>query len=47
MLRYFNFKLSFKLRWFRPRDLFGSQISVTTEWFEFRIFYIQSSYLTH
>ena len=29
-LRYFNFEPSFKLRWCRARDLFGSQIPVTT-----------------
>ena len=30
MLIYFNFELSFKLRWFRVQDLLGSQIPVTT-----------------
>ena len=30
MLRYFNFEPSFKLRWCCARDLFGSQIPVTT-----------------
>ena len=29
ILRYFNFKPSFKLRWCRSRELFGSQLSVT------------------
>ena len=27
------------LRWYRARDLFGSQIAVTTEGFELRISY--------
>ena len=30
MLRYFNLEPSFKLLWCRARDLFGSQIPVTT-----------------
>ena len=30
MLRYFNFDPSFKLRWCLARDLFGTQILVTT-----------------
>ena len=30
MLRYFNFDPSFKLRWCLARDLFGTQIPVTT-----------------
>ena len=47
MLRYFNFEPSFKLRWCRARDLFGSQIPVTTGGFELRISCIQSSYLTY
>ena len=46
-LRYFNFEPSFKLRWCRARDLFGSQIPVTTGGFELRISCIQSRYLTH
>ena len=45
--RYFNFEPSLKLRWCRARDLFGSQIPVTTGGFELRIIYIQSRYLTH
>ena len=36
----------FPLRWFRARDLFGSQIPVTTEGFELRISCIRNSYLT-
>ena len=47
MLRYFNFEPSFKLRWCRARDLFGSQIPVTTGGFELQISYIRNSYLTH
>ena len=35
------------LRWCRARDLFGSQISVTTGGFELRISCIRSSYLTY
>ena len=46
MLRYFNFESSFKLRWWGARDLFGSQIPVTTGGFELRISCMQSSYLT-
>ena len=42
MLRYFNFEPSFKLRWCRARDLFGSQIPVTTGGFELQISCIQS-----
>ena len=42
----FNFEPSLKLRWFRPRDLFGSQILVTTGRFELRIFSMRNSYLT-
>ena len=45
MLRYFNFEASFKLRWCRAQDLFGSQIPVTTGGFEIQISWIQSSYL--
>ena len=37
ILKYFNFEPSFKLQWCRGRDLFGSQISVTTGRFELRI----------
>ena len=44
---YLNFEPSFKLRWCRAQDLFGSQIPVTTEGFELRISSIESSYLTH
>ena len=47
MLRYFIFESSIKLRWCRARDLFGSQIPVTTVGFELRIPCIQSRYLTH
>ena len=47
MLRYVNFEPSFKLRWCRARDLFGSQIPVTAGGFELRISCIQSRYLTH
>ena len=46
LLRYFNFEPSFKLRWCHARDLFGSQIPVTTGGFELRISCIRSSYLT-
>ena len=45
--RYFNFGQNFKLRWYRARDLFGSQILVTIRGFELRNSSIQSSYLTH
>ena len=45
MWRYFNFEPSFKLRWCRAQDLFGSQIPVTTGGFELRISCIRSSYL--
>ena len=37
---------SAKMRWCRARELFGSQIPVTTGWFEMRISCIRSSYLT-
>ena len=47
ILRYFNNGSSFKLRWCRARDLLGSQVLVTTGWFELRISCIWSSYLTH
>ena len=47
MLRYFNFEPSFKLQWCYARDLFGSQITVTTGGFEPQISCIQRSYLTH
>ena len=40
-------KRSIKVRWCRARDLFGSQIPVTTEGFELQISCIRSSYLTH
>ena len=35
------------LQWCRARDLFGSQIPVTTGGLELRISCIRSSYLTH
>ena len=35
--------ISFKLRWCRARDLFGSQIPVTTRGFELTIFLISST----
>ena len=44
MLIYFNFEPSFKLRWCRARELFGSQIPVTTAGFELRISYIRVTY---
>ena len=44
MLRYFNFEPRFKLRWCRARDLFGSQIPVTTGGFELWISCIRSNY---
>ena len=47
MLRYLNFKPSFKLPWCRTQDLFGSQIPVTTGGFQLQISCIGSSYLTH
>ena len=47
MLKYFNSESSFKLRWCCARDLFGSQIPVTTGGFELQISCIRSSYLTH
>ena len=47
LLRYFNFEPSFKLRWCGARDLFGSQIPVTSGGFELRTSCIRSSYLTH
>ena len=34
MLRYFKFEPSFKLPWCRARELFGSQIPVTTGRFD-------------
>ena len=43
MLRYFNFEPSFKLRWCRAQDLFGSQIPATTGGFELRVSCIQTS----
>ena len=39
---HFNFEPSFKLRWCRARDVFGSQVPVTTGGFELRISCIQS-----
>lgn len=45
MLRYFDFKPSFKLRCCRARDLFKPQIPVATGGFEMRIPWTQSSYL--
>ena len=47
MMRYFYFEPTFKLRWYRAQDLFGSRISVTTEGFEQRISCIRSSNITH
>ena len=52
LLRYFNFEPSFKLRWYRARDLFASQIPVTTggggrEGFQLQISCMQCSYLTY
>ena len=47
MLRYFKFGSSFKLRWCQSRDLFRSQIPVTTGGFQLPVCCIQSSYLTH
>ena len=46
---HFAVNLVFKslLPWCRARDLFGSQILVTTGEFELRISYIRSSHLTH
>ena len=41
-----NFEPNFKLWWCRARDLFGSQIPVTTRGFELPISSIQSSYQT-
>ena len=43
MLRYFNFEPSYKLRWCRAQDLFGSQIPATTGGFELRVSCIQTS----
>ena len=40
-------KILNNLWWCRARDLFGSQILVTTEGFELQISCITSSYLTH
>ena len=34
MLRYFNLEPSFKMRWCRAQDLFGSPFSVTLKEFE-------------
>ena len=44
MLRHFNLGRSFKLRWCRAGDLFGSQIPVTTGVFELRISGIRSQF---
>ena len=44
---FFKVQLKMLLRWCRARDLFGSQIPVTTVQFELRISCIRSSYLTH
>ena len=41
-----DFEPSFNLRWCHARDLFGSQIPVTTRGFELRISCIPSRYLT-
>ena len=46
-MRYLNYEPISKLWWCRARNLFGSQIPVTTEGFQQRIYYIRSSYLTH
>ena len=40
MLRYFNLKPSLKLLWCRSRELFGSQLPVTTGGFELQISWI-------
>ena len=45
-LRYLNFEPNFKLL-YCARDLFGSQIPVTTVRFELRIAFIIDSYLIH
>ena len=47
MLRYFNLEPNFKVRWYRARDLFGSQIAATTGEFELPISSIQRSCLTY
>ena len=47
MLRYFNFEPIFLLQWCPPRDLFGSQILLTTGRFELWITCIQISSLAH
>ena len=47
LLRNFNFEPSFKLRWCRARDLFRSQILMTTGGLKLQISCIRSSYLTH
>ena len=39
--------IGFELQWCSARDLFGSQIPVTTGVLELRISRIRSSYLTH
>ena len=43
MMRYFDFELSFKLRWCGPRDLLGSQIPVVTVGFELWISWVITS----
>ena len=40
-------KYYYKLRWCPARDLFGSQIPVTTRGFELQISFARSNYLTH
>lgn len=42
-----KFKLSHRLRWYRPRDFGGLEISVTTGEFELRNSYMQCSYLNY
>ena len=46
MLRYLNFKPSFKLRWCCAPDVFVSQVPVTTGGFKLRISCIRNSYIT-
>ena len=46
-LRYYNFEPCFKLRWCRARNLFESQVPVTTGGFKLRISCMWSSYLTY
>ena len=47
ILIYFNFRPSFKLRWRHARDLYGSQIPVTTRGFGMRTFCVRCTYVTH